>query len=175
MIESEFVHRAQLQRTVVVGNSGSGKSSLARSIAELISAPAIDLDHIRWQGETYGAKQDESIGKRLVAEVAAKPAWVIEGVYGWLARVALPSATVLIWLDLPCEDCRAGLMARGLRRGMTSADHATLVTWAAEYWTRDSSSSYYGHPCLFEAFNCPKLRFTTRSQVEQFASALAIE
>jgi adenylate kinase family enzyme len=171
MMESEFVHRAQLQRTVVVGNGGSGKSSLARSIAELIRAPAIDLDHIHWQGEAYGSRQDESVAKRLVAEVAAKPAWVIEGVYGWLVRLALPSATILIWLDLPWQDCRAGLMARGLRRGMTSADHAALVTWAAEYWTRDSSSSYYGHLRLFD---CPKLRFTTRSQVEQFASDIAI-
>ncbi len=93
-----------------------------------------------------------------------------------MARSArLPSATVLIWLDLPWEDCRAGLMARRLRRGMTSADHAALVAWAAEYWTRDSSSSHYGHLRLFEAFNSPKLRFMSRSQVEQFASAIAIE
>jgi len=174
-MESELVHRAQLKRTVVVGNSGSGKSSLARSIAELIKAPAIDLDLIHWRDEAYGSRQDETVAKRLVAEVAARPAWVIEGVYGWLARLALPSATLLIWLDLPWEDCRAGLVARGLRRGMTSADQAALVAWAAEYWTRDSSSSYYGHLRLFEAFNWTKLRFTSRSKVEQFASAIAIE
>jgi hypothetical protein len=58
---------------------------------------------------------------------------VIEGVYGWLARVALPSATAFIWLDLPWEECRAGLMERGLRRGLTEADHADLVSWAADY------------------------------------------
>jgi hypothetical protein len=80
-----------------------------------------------------------------------------------------------IWIDVSLGDCREGLVARGRRRGMTSADQAALVAWAAEYWTRGSSSSYYGHLRLFEAFKCAKLRFTSRFQVEQFASAIAIE
>jgi len=35
---------------VIIGNSGSGKSTLAQEIAQRIGAPAIDLDHIHWQG-----------------------------------------------------------------------------------------------------------------------------
>ena len=32
--------------------------------------------------------------RRPVTDIAGKPTWVIEGVYGWLARVALPRATI---------------------------------------------------------------------------------
>jgi adenylate kinase family enzyme len=71
---------ADFHRTVIVGNGGSGKSTLAQQIAEMLGAPAIDLDQIHWQGETYGSRQDEGIARRLVAEAAAKQAWVIEGV-----------------------------------------------------------------------------------------------
>ena len=99
----------------------------------------------------------------------------MEGVYGWLARVALPRATALIWLDLPWEDCRAGLMGRGLRRGMTNGDYATLVNWAADYWTRDNANSYRGHLRLFEAFAGPKLRFMSRSKVDQFVAGVGAQ
>jgi hypothetical protein len=132
----------------------------------------IELDDIHWEGDDYGSRRDETNARGMVAEAAAKSAWVIEGVYGWLARVALPRATVLIWLDIPWEECRAGLVARGLRRGMTDGDHAELLTWAAEYWTRDNANSYGGHLRLSEGFAGAKLRFTERSQVDQFVSAV---
>jgi adenylate kinase family enzyme len=169
------VRRSQLQRTVIVGNSGSGKSTLAEQIGQFLEAPVIDLDHIHWQGDTYGLRQDENVARRLVAEAAAKQAWVIEGVYGWLARIALPRTIALIWLDLPWEDCRAGLLARGPRRRMTSGEQAELIAWAADYWTRDSASSYRGHLRLFEGFNGLTLRFTSHLCIEQFVSTLAVE
>jgi adenylate kinase family enzyme len=39
-------------RVVIVGNSGSGNSTLAQALAPCIAAPAIDLDHIHWQGRS---------------------------------------------------------------------------------------------------------------------------
>ncbi len=38
------------QRTVIVGNSGAGKSALAESLAALILVPVIDLDLLNWEG-----------------------------------------------------------------------------------------------------------------------------
>jgi adenylate kinase family enzyme len=163
---------AQLRRTVIVGNGGSGKSRLAQAIAAALASAAVDLDDIHWQEGGYGTRRDEAAARGLVAAAAAKPAWVIEGVYGWLARVALPAATALIWLDIPWNECRAGLTERGLRRGMTSSDHAALVAWAAEYWTRDNANSYDGHLRLYEGYAGAKLRLTSRSQVEQFIAGL---
>jgi adenylate kinase family enzyme len=74
--------QAHLLRTVIVGNAGSGKSWLAKHIAEELKAPAIDLDEVHWVGDAYGTRRDENVARSLVAEVAAKPAWVIEGIYG---------------------------------------------------------------------------------------------
>jgi hypothetical protein len=44
--------------------------------------------------------------------------------------------------------CRAGLLARGLRRGATSQDAVELMEWAA-YWTRQTSTSFAGHSKIF--------------------------
>jgi hypothetical protein len=112
------------------------------------------------------------VARDLVEKVATRPAWVIEGVFGVLGRVALQNATRLIWLHLPWDGCRAGLMQGGLRRSMTKADHAELVAWAAEYWTRQNANSFTGHLRLFEAFSGAKIRLADRSEVDQFVAGL---
>ncbi len=115
------------ERTVVIGNSGSGKSTLAEAMAHLAHVPVIDLDLLHWEGDSYGSKRNEHLARRMVLEVSNQPRWIIEGAFGWLAEVAIPKATALIWLDFPWSLCRAGLLARGQRRGATSQDAGELM------------------------------------------------
>jgi adenylate kinase family enzyme len=162
----------KMQRTVVIENSGSGKSRLAQHLAELRGVPVFDLDEFHWEAGAYGERRDEATAKRLVSEAAAQPVWIVEGVYGWLARVALPRASALIWLDLSWEDCKRGLTDRGLRRGMTTEDHAALVVRAADYWTRDNANSFNGHFRLFEVFRGLRVRLKSRAQIDQFSASV---
>lgn len=158
-------------RVVIIGNSGSGKSTLAQALARRIDAPLIDLDHIHWQ-DSYGIKRDEDAATRMLADAAAESKWIIEGVYGWLAAVALPRATSLIWLDMPWNICREGLSARGLRRGATEGDHVALLEWAEACWQRQTPSSFAGHLALFENFAKTKLRRERRSEIDVFLADL---
>jgi hypothetical protein len=103
----------------------------------------------------------------MVLDISYQPRWIIEGVFGWLAEVALPKATALIWLDLPWSVCRAGLLARGLRRGAISDDAEELMKWAEAYWMRQTPSSFAGHSKLFNDFSGTKLRLESREQVAQ--------
>ncbi len=150
------------QRTVIIGNCGSGKSVFAEHLAALTHIPAIDIDSLHW--ERGGHKRDEESAKRLVREAAATPRWIIEGVFGWLAEIALPRATAIIWLDLPWSVCREGLLARG-QRGGSEADFAELLAWSEAYWDRKTSSSFEGHSRLFESFPGIKLRLRDRGEV----------
>ena len=43
-------------RTLVIGNSGSGKSSLAEGLGALIHAAIFDLELTHWKDDGYGAK-----------------------------------------------------------------------------------------------------------------------
>ena len=152
------------QRTVIIGNSGAGKSALAESLAASIHVPVIDLDLLNWEGNGYGRKRDEDAARRMTLEVSTQPLWIIEGVYGWLADVALPRATALIWLDFPWSLCRAGLLARSPRRGATDQDTVELLTWAETYWNRQTPSSFAGHSRMFANFPSTKFRLETREQ-----------
>jgi adenylate kinase family enzyme len=160
----------QAQRIVITGNSGSGKSYVAQCIAQAFALPLVDLDQVYWQEKSYGTKRDDMLARNLVEKATAKPAWVIEGVFGALCRIALQKATGLIWLDIPWEECRASLMQRGLRRNMAETDHAELVAWAAAYWERQNANSHAGHLRLFEAIDGAKIRLTDRSQVDRFVA-----
>jgi adenylate kinase family enzyme len=160
------------QRTVIIGNSGSGKSTLAGHLAALANVPAVDLDLLHWEGNGYGVKRVEAVARQMVHEAAAQTGWVIEGVYGWLAEVAVPRATGLIWLDLPWSVCREGLLARGARRGGTEADFAELLVWAAADWERPTPTSFAGHLRLFESFRGAKRRFGDRWEIQLFLAGL---
>lgn len=157
---------ALAQRTVIIGNGGSGKSTLARQLGARFDVPVTDLDLLHWDDD--GRKRDEAIARRLTADTVSAPHWVIEGVYGWLARIALPRATALIWLDLPWSGCRAGLLARGPRRGDSDSDFAELLAWSEAYWTRTTSSSFAGHAQIYESCSIIKWRLTSRGAVDDF-------
>ena len=161
-----------IERTVVIGNSGSGKGTLAEAIANLVHIPAIDLDLLHWEEGGYGLKRNEDVARKMVLDISDQPRWIIEGVFGWLADVALPKATALIWLDFPWSLCRAGLLARGLRRRATSQDAAELMKWAEAYWTRQTPSSFAGHSKMFNDFSGAKLRLESREQAAQLLENL---
>jgi hypothetical protein len=165
------------QRTIIIGNSGSGKSTLAARVAASMRCAHVDLDTIYWADQRLLAKRVAPDALRMTTMVAAGDAWVIEGVFGWLVEAALPRATALIWLDLPWADCKAGLEARGPSASPSQAEYEALVAWAAQYWTRQTSSSHAGHQALFDRFAGAKLALHTRDQVAagQFLSALLRE
>jgi adenylate kinase family enzyme len=160
----------ECQRLVIIGNSGSGKSTLAALIAGATGARHVALDDIYWVDAAGLKKRVEPVAKQIAAEAAAGPLWVVEGVFGWLAEVALPRATALVWLNLPWSDCEAGLVARGPAYSPSPAEYAALLAWASQYGTRQTASSEAGHAKIFDAFSGPKRNLRSRAEVAQFTT-----
>jgi adenylate kinase family enzyme len=160
------VSMAYFRRTVIVGNGGSGKSWLAEQLSRRLSVP--DLDVIHWEPGGYNVMRDKSLAIEMARQAAEGQGWVIEGVYGWLAREALPRATALIWLDIDDDECIANLKRRGLRRGGDETAFAALLTWAGEYRARDNANSFAGHERIFRAFPDSKAVLRSRSDMAEF-------
>ncbi len=113
--------------------------------------------------------RDKQQAADLVAAAAQGDRWIIEGVYGWLAQIALPRASALLWLDLPDAECLAGLRQRGIQGGGSAADFEALLVWAAGYRHRTNSNSYLAHEKIFADFAGGKLRLTSRDAVSAFS------
>jgi adenylate kinase family enzyme len=155
-------------RLLIIGNSGSGKTTVARAISEHRQHPLVSLDRIHWEEGGFARKRDEQAARRMTREAATAVRWVMEGVYGWLAEEAMPRVQALLWLDLPWPDCRTGL----LERKADQPFDAEMMLWAEQYWTRDTSSSYAGHRRLYDDFAGEKLLCRSRTDVAAFIARL---
>jgi adenylate kinase family enzyme len=161
-----------LARTIILGNSGSGKSWLAKRIASQRDAPCIDLDSVHWQPGGYSVARERNDAIQLIREAASADQWVIEGIYGSLIDEVQADATALIWLCLDEALCVTSIRERGIRRGGSKESFAGLLDWAASYRFRHGSSSYTGHAAIFEKYAGEKTVLRSRSAVTAFAEGL---
>lgn len=156
-----------LLRTVIVGNSGSGKSWLAGRLGDALAQPVTDLDNVHWLPGGHYEKRDREKAIELAVEAANAQCWIIDGVYGWLVQPIAQRATFLIWLDIPWKDCNRNLRSR--HEGETDTDSfRDLTAWARDYWERQTPSSFAGHKSIYESFERPKLRLTAKKEVGEF-------
>jgi len=82
---------------VIVGTSGSGKTSLAGQVAARLGIPHIELDALHWGPNWTETPPAEMQAKVLAA--TAGPAWVVDGNYSKARSVLWPRATTVVWLD----------------------------------------------------------------------------
>ncbi|HSV02633.1 MAG TPA: AAA family ATPase [Phenylobacterium sp.] len=105
-------------RIVVVGSSGSGKSTFARRLAAACDLKRIELDALNWApGWRARSVEEPATFEALVDEATAGERWVTDGNYRLAMPRILPKATHLVWLDYP----RPLIMRRVIRRSFLRA------------------------------------------------------
>ncbi len=91
------------KRIMIIGNAGSGKTTLALKLAYLVNLPLYHLDQYYWKA---GWERTDSIEfTHIHAELCKRDRWIIEGCnLSWLSdRVA--EAELIIFLDMPRYQC----------------------------------------------------------------------
>lgn len=84
-------------RYIVVGTSGSGKSTFARALAQAMRVRHIELDELYW-GEHWTPRPIDEF-TRAVSELAQGERWVMDGNYSAVREVLWPRATHVVWLN----------------------------------------------------------------------------
>src|SRR5262245_42711291 len=92
-----------MQRVLVIGISGAGKSTFARELAQRSGLPLIHLDREFWQPGWKITPEPEWRSK--VAALAAREAWIMDGGYSASLDLRLPRADTVIWFDYPRARC----------------------------------------------------------------------
>jgi len=151
-----------LTRTLIIGNSGSGKSWLAQRLAEQLREPWTDLDRIHWLSDEHSIPRPRAEALAMARIAADEQRWVIEGVYGWIISEILHRATALIWLSIGDEECVANIRQRETQ---DNERLVALLEWAGSYRKRDDSSGFAAHQRLFEGFCRAKIRLEDRKEI----------
>lgn len=88
------------RRVLVVGVTGSGKTTVARAIANDLGLPHVELDELFW-GPEWVPNPDERF-VRAVESALAGDEWVACGNYhARLSELTWRRADLVVWLDLP--------------------------------------------------------------------------
>lgn len=169
-----LIPKEKLQRIVIIGNSGSGKTHAASLIRERISHNIIHFDKLFWKADGFDQKRPKEVVLEELRALSEEDQWIMEGVFGDMASLSLKRATSLIFMDKSWDECHQALLSRGpqLAKEMDKikAENSfqELLDWAAKYWERQTLSSFSGHVKLFNEFTGFKVRITNRDVFAEF-------
>lgn len=103
-----------MRRVVVVGCSGSGKTTVARRLAQSLDVPHVELDAFF---NLYGWTDRASEEMRAIVDAeTSRPGWVVDGNYLWLMDLTWRRADSVIFLDLARATVMRQLISRTLHR-----------------------------------------------------------
>jgi adenylate kinase family enzyme len=137
---------------VVVGCSGSGKTRLARALAQVLDSSCVELDSIFHQPGWTELSTDEFQAR--VNEATEPDAWVVDGNYSSVRDIVWEKADTVVWFDLPYATVLARTVRRTVRRVVTREElwngnkepYSNLWSWNPEKsiiaWTATQHGKY---------------------------------
>jgi adenylate kinase family enzyme len=116
------VRNWDVERIAVVGPSGAGKTTVARSLAARLALPHTELDALWWDPDW--TEVDDQTMRARTEPVVRGPRWVVDGNYysAVLRDVIWPRADTVVWLDLPRWRTIGRVARRTVRRSITRAE-----------------------------------------------------
>jgi adenylate kinase family enzyme len=107
-----------MDRIVIIGSTGSGKTTLARELSRLVDAPHIELDALHW--EPKWTEADDEIFRARVGEAVSAERWIVDGNYGVVRDIVWRRADCIVWLNYGLGLVLARLLRRTARRVVTA-------------------------------------------------------
>lgn len=121
-----------MRRVVVVGSSGSGKTTVAGELASRLGVPHLELDSVFHQ-PGWEPRPDPEF-QEVVRGFVTGDRWVVDGNYTshGTADVVWPRVDTIVWLDPPRRVVMRRVVGRTLRRVVTREE---LWNGNREPWT----------------------------------------
>lgn len=106
-----------MNKVIVIGCPGSGKSTFSRALHELTGLPLYHLDLLNWNSDKTTV--DKKVFIEKLKNVIAQDSWIIDGNYGSTIELRLKECDTAFFLDYPVDVCIDGVKSR---QGKTRSD-----------------------------------------------------
>ena len=162
-----------MERILIIGCSGSGKSRLARKLGQKLGLPVIHLDQLWWT-ENWQNVTVEEFDSRL-AMALNMDRWIIDGNYSRTMGVRLSQCDTVIYLDFSRWACLLGMCQRLLSsRGKTRPDMPAgcpeRFSWEFVKWIWDfnKNNRVRNYSYLAQAKHAQSVVLKNRREVKAF-------
>jgi adenylate kinase family enzyme len=112
-----------MNKVMVIGSSGAGKSVFSTRLSAITGLPLIHLDKHHWRpGWTEPPKE---VWREQVAGLISRDRWIMDGNFGGTMEMRLAGCDTAIFLDLPRHICAWRVLKRAVSHyGRTRPDLA---------------------------------------------------
>ena len=113
-----------MERVLIIGCGGAGKSTLARALGEKTGLPVVHLDQIWWAPGNWQHREREEFDRLLKAEME-KPKWILDGNFNRTIEPRLKRCDTVVYLDMNRFICLKNWIGRVINNwGHARADMA---------------------------------------------------
>lgn len=99
-----------MERILIIGNAGAGKSTFAKALSKKLGLPLVHLDQLYWCGEWETVSREAF--DNLLQQELEKPQWIIDGNFNRTIPHRLQYCDTVFWLDMPTWVCLWGVTKR---------------------------------------------------------------
>ncbi len=102
-----------VNRILVLGSAGSGKSTLSQILGTSFKLPVIHLDRYYWKPNWIPTPNEE--WDQLLEQLCNEEQWIMDGNYSRTIDIRLSKADMVLFLDLPTLLCIYRVLKRRIK------------------------------------------------------------
>ena len=157
-----------MNKIIVVGCPGSGKSRFSKELHKITGIPLYHLDMMYWNRDKTTV--EKNLFRERLSKALEGSEWIIDGNYGSTMELRLAACDTVIFLDYPVEICLDGIRER---RGKPRDDMPWIETEEdSEFIEFVKNFSEQSRPRIIELLENHSdkniLIFTSREQADEF-------
>ena len=167
-----------MERILIIGCGGAGKSTLARKLGEKTGLPVVHLDQIWWSPGNWQHLEREDFDEQLLLELE-KPQWIMDGNFNRTIPVRMERCDTVIYLDFSRFACLRNWIGRVIKNwGHARSDMAEgCKEWfdpefAAWIWNFNKNNRDNYYRMLNEEEGVETIVLKNRRMVKRFLESL---
>src|SRR6266851_5121279 len=100
----------RMEKIVIIGSPGAGKSTFARKLGSILTIKVVHLDRVFWRYDWQEKPRETRID--ILQKLVQEKQWLIEGTYLGSSEPRLNKADTIIFLDIPFLLCLERIIKR---------------------------------------------------------------